>query len=164
MNLEEVKDFIRKQTPETRIYLGCDSEKMKVKGVWYADYILVVVVHIDGRSGCKVFGEVIRERDYDAKKDKPRMRLMTEAYKLSELYLKLADVLEDRQVEVHLDLNPNEKFASNIVIKEAVGYIVGTCQIEPKVKPDAWAASFGADRYKGYANTSNSMAILDAAS
>ena len=130
---------------------------MKIKGVWYADYINVIVVHIDGKKGCKVFGEIIRERDYDAKRDKPRMRLMTEAYKLSEMYLKLADVLEDRDVEVHLDLNPNEKFASSIVIKEAVGYIVGTCQVQPKVKPASWAASFGADRFKSYSNSSNTI-------
>jgi predicted RNase H-related nuclease YkuK (DUF458 family) len=76
------------------------------------------------------------------------MRLMTEAYKLSELYLKLADVLIDRQVEVHLDINPNEMYGSNCVINEAIGYIRGTCNVVPMVKPKAFAASYAADRYK----------------
>ena len=75
------------------------------------------------------------------------MRLMNEVYKVSALFQKLADVLEDRDVEVHLDLNPDELHGSNCVIAQAIGYIKGTCNIVPMVKPDAWAASFGADRF-----------------
>ena len=108
LNLDEVRDFIETQTPETKIYIGCDSERVKVDKVWYADYITAIVVHINGNNGCKLFGEVVRERDYDQKQNKPRFRLMNEVYKVSELYLKLADVLIDRDVEVHLDINPNE--------------------------------------------------------
>ena len=73
---------------------------------------------------------------------------MTEVYKVSELYLKLADVLEDRQVEVHLDINPNEYHASSNVVSQAIGYIRGTCNVVPLVKPDAFAASYAADRFK----------------
>lgn len=149
LNLEEVKEFIEKQTPETKIYLGCDSERLRVDGVWYADYILAIVVHIDGKHGCKLFGEVIREKDFDKKVSRPRYRLMNEAYKLSELYLKLFDVLEDREVEVHLDINPDEMFGSSCVIQEAIGYIRGTCNVIPMVKPKAFAASYAADRLKG---------------
>ena len=76
------------------------------------------------------------------------MRLMTEVYKIAELYLKLADILEDREVEVHLDINPNEMYGSNCVINEAVGYIRGMCNVIPMVKPNAWAASTCADRMK----------------
>jgi hypothetical protein len=74
---------------------------------------------------------------------------MNEAYKLSELYLKLADVLEDRLVEVHLDINPNENYGSSCVVQEAIGYIRGTCNVIPMVKPRAFAASYAADRIKG---------------
>jgi len=148
LNLEEVSKFIESQSAETKIYIGCDSERMNVDGLWYADYILAIVVHIDGRHGCKLFGEVQRERDYDQKVGRPRYRLMTEVYKISELYLKLADVLEDRHVEVHLDINPNEMHGSSCVINEAIGYIKGTCNVVPIVKPKAFAASYAADRYK----------------
>ena len=148
INLQEVSEFISRQTPETKIYLGCDSERLIVNNQWYADYILAIVVHIDGKRGCKLFGEVQRERDYDQKQDRPRFRLMTEAYKVSELYLKLADVLVDREVEVHLDINPNEMHGSNCVLNEAIGYIRGTCNVIPMVKPKAFAASYAADRYK----------------
>jgi predicted RNase H-related nuclease YkuK (DUF458 family) len=107
LDLDEVRQFIEEQTPETKIYIGCDSERFNIGGFWYADYVLAIVVHINGNNGCKLFGEVQRERDYDQKVNRPRYRLMTEVYKLSELYIKLADVLEGRDVEVHLDINPN---------------------------------------------------------
>lgn len=149
INLDEVTQFIQAQTPETKIYLGCDSERLRVDGVWYADYVLAIVVHINGNNGCKLFGEVHRERVWDAKPSKPSMRLMTEVYKVSELYLKLAEVLEGRHVEVHLDINPNEMHGSSCVISQAIGYIKGTCNVVPFVKPDAFAASYAADRFKG---------------
>jgi hypothetical protein len=148
MNIDEVAEFIIDQSPETKIYIGGDSERLLVDEQWYADYTLAVVVHIDGNRGCKVFGEVQRERDYDQRKDRPRMRLMTEVYKVAELYLKLADILEDKHVEVHLDINPNEMHGSSCVINEAVGYIKGMCNVVPMVKPNAFAASIAADRMK----------------
>ena len=148
MNLEEVKAFIAAQSEDTKIYLGADSERMKLKGVWYADYTLAVVVHIDGEHGCKIFGEVKRELDYDQKKNKPSMRLMNEVYNVSALFSELKDVLEDRYVEVHLDLNPDIRYGSSCVIQQAIGYIRGTCNLTPMVKPNSWAASHCADRLK----------------
>ena len=148
INLDEVRDFINKQSVSSKIYIGGDSERLVVDGIWYADYTNVVVVHIDGNKGCRVFGEVTRERDYDQSKDKPRMRLMNEVMKTAQLYLDLADVLEDREVQIHLDINPDQKHGSSCVISEATGYIRGMCNIVPMVKPDAWAASYCADRLK----------------
>lgn len=148
LNHNEVRSFIISQSPETKIYLGCDSERMKIDGVWYADYVLAIVVHINGNNGCKLFGEVHRERDYDKKASRPAMRLMTEVYKVSELYLKLAEVLEGRQVEVHLDINPDELHGSSCVLSQAIGYIKGTCNVIPFVKPKAFAATYAADRFR----------------
>jgi predicted RNase H-related nuclease YkuK (DUF458 family) len=150
IDIDEVREFIMAQSPETKVYIGGDSERFLLGKDWYADYIMVVVVHINGNNGCKIFGEVIRERDWDQKRDKPRMRLMNEVYKIAELYLKLHDVLEDREVEVHLDINPNEQHGSSCVINEATGYIKGMCNVVPMVKPKAFAASYAADRYKSY--------------
>ena len=147
-NIEMIRDFIQAQSPETRIYIGVDSERLRVDGVWMADYISAIVVHIDGKHGCKLFGEVTRERDYDQRVDRPNTRLMNEVYKVSELYLRLADVLEGRPVEVHLDINPDDHYASSNVVTQAIGYIRGTCNVIPMVKPEAFAASYAADRYK----------------
>ena len=148
LNLAEVTSFIESQSPETKIYIGCDSERYKKDNIWYADFTLAIVVHIDGKHGCRIFGEVQTERDYDQKASKPTYRLMTEVYKISELYLKLADVLVDRDVEVHLDINPNEEHNSSVVLSQAIGYIKGTCNVVPLVKPQAFAASYCADRLK----------------
>jgi predicted RNase H-related nuclease YkuK (DUF458 family) len=148
INIEEVKNFILAQSPETKIYLGADSERFSIGNDWYADYTLAIVVHIDGKHGCKIFGEVQRERDYDQKKSRPRMRLMNEVYKVAELYQKLHEVLEDRDVQIHLDINPNEMHGSSCVINEATGYIRGMCNVIPMVKPQAFAASYCADRMK----------------
>ena len=151
LDINKVAEFIKAQSPETKIYLGCDSERIRVDGVWHADYVLAIVVHINSNNGCKLFGEVQRERDYDQKYSRPSTRLMTEVYKVSELYLKLEEVLEGREVEVHLDINPNEQHGSSCVISQAIGYIKGVCNVVPFVKPDAFAASYAADRFKSLA-------------
>lgn len=148
LDIEEVKAFIDQQSPETKIYIGADSDRYKVGKIWYADYTLAVVVHIDGCHGCKIFGEVQTEIDYDAKASKPALRLMNEVYKVAEMYQKLQDVIGDRNVEIHLDINPDEHYNSSIVIQQAVGYIRGVCNVIPLVKPNAFAASYAADRLK----------------
>jgi predicted RNase H-related nuclease YkuK (DUF458 family) len=150
IDLDEVKAFIESCGPDTKIYLGCDSEKVKMNGVWYADYIIAIVVHIDGKSGCKIFGQIERERDYDQQKNKPRMRLMTEVYKVAEMYLALSAIIAN-DIEVHLDINPDLMHNSSIVVNEAIGYIKGMCNVVPLVKPNAFAASYAADRLKSFA-------------
>jgi len=107
---------------------------------------MAIVVHIDGKHGCKIFGESSIEVDYDQKRSRPSMRLMNEVYKISELYLKLHEVLEDREVAVHLDINPNELYGSSCVVTQAIGYIRGVCNVIPFIKPNAPGASYAADR------------------
>ncbi len=149
IDVVQVKDFIAALSSSTKIYLGADSERVKRNGKWYADYTLAVVVHIDGCHGCKIFGEVQTEIDYDHKASKPSIRLMNEVYKVAELYQKLVDAIGDKEVEIHLDINPDLKHNSSIVIQQAVGYIKGVCNVTPMVKPNAFAASYAADRFKG---------------
>lgn len=148
INTEEVINFISKQDPGTKIYLGADSERYRNKNSWWAEYTVAVVVHIGGRHGCKIFGEISHERDFDQKADKPSMRLMNEVYKVSEMFQRLSPALSDREVEVHLDINPDELYGSSCVIQQAIGYIRGTCNVIPLVKPKAFAASYAADRFK----------------
>lgn len=145
MNIDVIKQLISDSSLETKIYIGSDSQRVKKNGVWYADYCVVVVVHKDGKHGCKVFGEVDRERDYDQRMDRPATRLMNEVYRASALYLKLADAIGDRHAEVHLDINPDIRYGSSCVIQQAVGYIKGTCSVEPRVKPESFAATHCSD-------------------
>ncbi|NBT74536.1 MAG: hypothetical protein EBQ76_01920 [Betaproteobacteria bacterium] len=152
LDLPAIQRFIAAQSSATRIYIGADSCRLLQSRVWHADYTLVVVVHIDGNRGCKLFGETVRERDFDQRADRPHLRLMNEVYKVAELYLKLADAIGDREVEVHLDLNPDPSCGSNCVVQQAIGYIRGVCNVCPRVKPHAFAASCAADRYKELAS------------
>ncbi len=147
INIQEVVEFLKGCDESTKLYVGCDSERVLVKGKWYADYITAVVVHINGNNGCKIFGAVERERDFETRGDKPKMRLMNEVYRVADVYLKLAEVV-DLPIEVHLDINPNEMHKSNVALSEAVGYIKGMCNVVPMVKPRAFAASNAADKYK----------------
>lgn len=149
MNIDEVRGFIQNSSELSCIYIGADSERYRGKdNHWYADYTVAIVIHIDGSRGCKVFGQVSTERDYDKRHDRPAYRLMNEVYKASAMYLELYEAIGDRHVEVHLDINPDELHGSSCVIQQATGYIRGMCGFAPKVKPDAFAASYAADRLK----------------
>ena len=148
IDLQEVKEFINQCSKESKIYFGADSERIMIDGKWHVDYLLCIIVHIDSKHGGKIFGQIERELDYDQKLNRPKMRLMTEVYKISDLYLQCAEFLEDREVSIHLDLNPLEIHGSNCALSEAMGYIRGVCGVEPVVKPNSWAASNVADAVK----------------
>ena len=148
-DIEEVKKFICNSSTISNIYIGADSERYRGRDdKWHAEYTVAIVVHLDGSRGCKVFGKVTSERDYDKRHDRPAYRLMNEVYRASEMYLELFEAIGDRHCEVHLDINPNEMHGSSCVIQQATGYIRGMCGFAPKVKPEAFAASYAADRLK----------------
>ena len=147
-DVDKFTEYLAGCSPETKLYFGADSERVNVDGKWFVDYLLIVAVHIDGKHGAKVFGEVCREMDFDKKLDRPKLRLMTEVSKIAELYIKLADIVEAFPIEIHLDINPDIRFGSSCAVSEAIGYIKGVVGIDPKVKPDAWCASIAADRLK----------------
>lgn len=146
IDLRELEAFMSTMDPETKVFFGADSERVKVNGKWYADYFCVIVVHIGGAHGGKIFCEISREMDYDQKKDRPFNRLMTEAQKLSELYLRTKEVFYDFECELHLDIASDEKQGSHCAASAAIGYIRGTCNVIPILKNNSWAASFAADR------------------
>ena len=159
-NLQECRDFIEKSSPRTEIIVGSDSERHKIHGVWHFTVTTAVIVHIDGNKGCRVFGDAETHRDYDARKDKPAMRLMAEVEAASKMYLLLEDVIAERSVEIHLDVNTSELHGSSCVLHQAIGYIRGTCGITPKVKPEAFGASHTADRLVSILSTKASSEEL----
>ena len=149
-DINEVRDFIRNTSDTTCIYIGADSERYRDKeDKWCASYTVAIVVHYDGNKGCKVFGDVSSERDYDNRHDRPALRLMNEVYRAAQMYLDLSDAIGNRHCEVHLDINPDIIHGSSCVVQQAIGYIRGVCNVVPMVKPDAFAASYAADRLKG---------------
>jgi len=148
LHIDEVSEFIRNTSDTTRIYLGADSERYIIRNKWYADYTIATVIHYDGCRGCKIFGEIQTERDFDQHKDRPRYRLMNEVYKVSHLYIQLAESIGDRHFEIHLDINSDNRQGSYCVMQEAIGYVRAMCNVVPTIKPNAFAATYAADRYK----------------
>lgn len=146
--LAEIKEYLKHNTTSRcTIYIGTDSKRYRREGIWYAKFATAVVVHRESNHGCKVFVLQSTERDFDAKKSRPINRMMTETYKTTEVYEELKEALAGKQVEIHLDINPSEVHGSNCALTQAVGYIKGVCDITPKVKPFALAASFAADHH-----------------
>lgn len=151
INYQEVEDYLSQCGANTKIYLGCDSRvKYNEQGERLAQYTTAIVIHIDGCRGGKIFYTNETEKDHSPTRSKPSVRLMTEVYKVSSLYLEMIEHVDsciELDIEVHLDINPNKEHKSSAIVSEALGYIRGVCQTEAKVKPDAWAASVVADAF-----------------
>jgi uncharacterized protein len=141
LDLNEVKKAIKESSKTTTIYIGCDSQVSKHNT--NVTYSKVVVLHIDSNKGGIVFGEVHTERYYGS----IRQRLMQEVFLATEIALELLDAIEDRPFEIHLDLNPSPKYKSNVIVKEAIGYVRGVLGVDPILKPNAMASSTVADRF-----------------
>lgn len=133
-----IKKVIENSSDETAIYVGCDSKRKKKKLI----YITTIVVHYDSNRGAAVFVDKVIERYVGL-----YPKLQGEIYKAAEVAEMVKQMVGSRKFEVHLDFNPNIKYQSNKAIPEAKGAIMGIVGVEPKFKPDAWAASTCADKY-----------------
>lgn len=147
---EDAKRVIAASSPDTSVYVGCDSVRFKKNGKWFARYATVVIVHYASRHGASIFHQidVLPEYDYSKKPLKggnTKTRILQEAIFAGMAAAEIAEVLDGRHLEVHLDINPDPKYKSNIALSEAVGYVLGTTGVKPKIKPHAWAASHASD-------------------
>lgn len=144
INLEEVVSFIRAQSPETSVYVGGDSQGYKHNDENWTLFIVIIGVHIDGCKGVKVFKQAEWLRDYSGSM---RQRLIAEVSMIVSIAGAIMDRIGNRRFQIHLDINSDEKHASNAVIKEAIGYVKGVLGVEPRTKPESFMASIGADRW-----------------
>lgn len=143
--VEDIVELLSTLTNETKVYLGCDSVRYFRKGRAYGRYATVCIIHMNGKNGCKIFSDISYEPDYDVRKDRPKMRMLNEVQKVCALYNQLIPFIDEYDVEIHLDINTDPKHGSNCAASEAAGYVLGMTGIQPKLKPESWAASFGAD-------------------
>ena len=145
---EEVRSLLRSLDERTKVYFGCDSTRFKMRGQWYAEFTTVVVVHKNGSNGCKIFAEVDREPDFDQKASRPFNRMMNEAQRVADIYLEFEELVYEfgLEHEIHLDINQDDIHGSSVAVKAASGYVQGTCNVVPILKPTAYAASYAADR------------------
>lgn len=147
LNDDQIEEIIQIliEYPNSRVYLGCDSVRFEKEGKRYARYATICVIHKDCSKGCKIFSHKSIEEDFDLKKNRPKMRMMNEVIKVCELYNQIGPIIDGYNVEIHLDINVDPKHGSSCAASEAAGYVLGVTGIEPKLKPESFAASFGAD-------------------
>jgi predicted RNase H-related nuclease YkuK (DUF458 family) len=150
--IKELMDLLCELSPETKVYIGTDSVRFHVRNKWYAKYATVCVVHMNGSNGCRVFTHRSVEPEYDIRKNRPSIRLMNEVMKSCELYTQLAPFIDEFDVEIHCDVSTDQKNGSSCVATQAAGYVLGVTGIEPKLKPDAFAASIAGDHFAHYSH------------
>lgn len=138
---DEAKKAIVTSSQDSSVYVGTDSIRFKKKGQWHAKYSTVIIVHMDSKHGCKVFHESVDMPDYGNLKQ----RLLTEVQLAVTAATEILDVLGDRHMEVHLDINPNPKHKSSVAVKEALGWVKGSLGLDAVIKPNGFAATHAAD-------------------
>ena len=145
---DQIVQEFKNAPPNSKLYLGADSVRFKkADGQAYARISVVAVIHLAASKGCRVIGDNVVERVYDSNLGRPQHRMMLEVYEVSKLYLELAEALPDVDIEVHLDISPDSQYGSSCAAKQAAGYILGVCNVQPILKPNAWAASTCADLF-----------------
>lgn len=133
---DEIKKCIEGTSDETKIYVGCDSNKRRKK----VRFVTVIVVHFEGNKGARVFDQIeIHNGKLPFEK-----RLWEEVVLSATCASEISEAVGIREFEVHLDLNSNADYKSNRLVAGAVGYI-NSLQFTAKVKPEAFAASHVAD-------------------
>ncbi|NBO70594.1 hypothetical protein EBV26_08960 [bacterium] len=142
MSYDDAKEAILNSSESSSVYIGADSIRFKKRnGDWYAKYSTVIILHVDSKHGAKIFHKSVEMRDYG----NLRQRLITEAGFAIEAASEIVDVIGNRHMEIHLDINPNPKHKSNIAVKEALGYVKGTTGLDAVIKPHSFAATHAAD-------------------
>jgi len=149
--LEKIIDEQHEIGNKLKICVGTDSQK-NGKGFKYATAIIIEMkspVNMGGGNivykgiGAKVISGVFTEK----RKPTIRERMLKEVQMSINVCFHILDLVElyDIDMEIHADVNPNPMWASNVALTEVVGFCKGM-NFTYKIKPDAYAASSGADR------------------
>jgi predicted RNase H-related nuclease YkuK (DUF458 family) len=142
-DFELIKSEILKSPVNSSIYIGADSKVYSSKGEQMVAYVTVIILHYGTSKGAKIFKSYRTDRYYG----EMRPRLLAEVGDAIAAGLEILDTIGTRSFEIHLDINRGAMHKSSVLVKEATGYVMGTLGIEPKLKPDSFAASSVADRF-----------------
>jgi predicted RNase H-related nuclease YkuK (DUF458 family) len=143
MWIDEAIEYMASCAESTNVYVGADSKRfLETPGKFKATYSTVIVFHIEGNLGCRVFSDKTTEDDYGS----IEQRLMKETSNAIECAQRIIPFLNGRNLEIHLDVSPDKRYKSNKIMQSALGYVHGATGYEAKIKPYAFAASSAADR------------------
>ena len=120
-----------------KICVGSDSQAYRL----HIAYATVVVVLREGKGGFMFI-----KNQKGVTKISTKERMLKEVAMSVETAYAICHILDkyDVELEVHADINTDPKFASNVALKEAMGYILGMGFVF-KAKPYAFASSSCAD-------------------
>ncbi|MCX8028927.1 MAG: hypothetical protein N2712_02920 [Brevinematales bacterium] len=136
-DLEEISKMIKNTSSKTGIYIGCDSSQRRD----YCIFATVLIIHHDKSRGANVFVRVEKTPRINSVKQ----RIMMEVQKAVETAIVIYPLIpEDRQIEIHMDINTSSSYISSTLIKEAFGYVSAQGFI-PVFKPHSFAAYSVAD-------------------
>ena len=135
-----------------KVSVGTDSQRSG-RGFKFATVILITRKidlgngELQGKGGMMIHAEY-GMNFYGKRKDTINERMLSEVSKSIEVGMEIAPVLDKHgiKMEIHADINPDPRWASNAAMSQAIGYILGM-GYEFKLKPTAWAASYAGDRY-----------------
>lgn len=159
--LEKVFDEEMAKGFKLKVSIGTDSQRSGGKGSYkFATVILITTTQDLGGIEVGRGGMIISATYYNTFKPRnPNVtnkmfakelvneRMVYEVGKSVEVAYEIAPLLDLYEIplEVHADINPNPLYDSNKALQQAIGYILGM-GYEFKIKPEAWAASYAADK------------------
>lgn len=135
-----------------KVSIGTDSQKAEKGKYKFATVILISTAQdlggiIVGRGGM-IISSTYYHGFKKTNKELVNERMVFEVGKSIEVAYELAPLLDLYEIplEIHADINPNPEHESNKALQQAIGYILGM-GYQFKVKPEAFAASNGADKF-----------------
>lgn len=142
---ENLIDYVRNflsANPNSKISIGTDSKyKSKLDKAIYATVLVFSYPGIDGvfNKGSHLI--------YSIERVDKKLSLFERLWFEVDRSRIIADLLKEKlgiKIEIHVDLNPNKKYKSNVAYSSAIGMLTGLGYLV-HAKPDAPAATCAAD-------------------
>ncbi|PRD44128.1 ribonuclease H-like YkuK family protein [Sphingobacterium haloxyli] len=133
---DAVEEIIKREAylgNKLKVYIGTDSQ-VKRGIVEFA----TVIVFLREHKG----GFMFINRDKIFRRIGIKERMLIEVQKSIDVAYQLCPLLDQYHIdlEVHVDINTNPNFESNIALKEAMGYIMGM-GFQFRAKPESFAST-----------------------
>mgnify|MGYP000541811501 CR=1 FL=1 len=140
-DIPDAVEYVKNHTEdaeEFEVYVGTDSQVYRD----YTKFVTAICMYNGDRGAHVIYSsnKVYREEQ------ELFNRLWEEAEATIEVAGHLSAELGTSRVVTHFDINPSEKYRSNVTHKAAVG-LAESAGFEFDVKPKAWAATCAADRF-----------------
>jgi hypothetical protein len=130
--------LIEEQEHKIKVCIGTDSQ---IKGN-EVEFATAIVFIREGKGGFLFHNSYLVPNKMSIKE-----RMIQEVADSVKVAYEICPVLEayNIELELHVDINTNPEFRSNVALKEAMGYILGMGYTF-RAKPDAFASSYCANK------------------